>query len=254
VTPTVPIVNRLIDALPRTDRQRFVASCTPVELGFAEVLAEPDDRIRHVYFPTRSLISLVTAIDHGANLEVGMVGNEGMLGIPLIFGVDASGLRSIVQGAGTALRMEARQFRRELAQSPALLHLLQLYVYVVLSQLAQTAACTRFHVVEARLARWLLMTQDRAHSERFHVTHEFLAFMLGVRRVGVTKAATALQTARLIRYHRGNVVVLDRAGLEAASCGCYAADKATYARVMGSGRVSSRRRESERDAVGKKPV
>ena len=254
MVPTAPVVNRLIGALPRADRQRFLASCTPVELGFAEVLGEPDYRIRHIYFPTGSLISLVMTIDDGANLEVGMVGNEGMLGIPLIFGVDASRLRSIVQGSGTALRMEARQFRRELARSPALLRLLQLYVYVVVSQLAQTAACTRFHVVEARLARWLLMTQDRAHSERFHVTHEFLAFMLGVRRVGVTKAATALQTARLISYHRGNVRVLDRAGLEAASCGCYAADKATYARVMGSGRISSRRRESERDAVGKKPV
>jgi CRP-like cAMP-binding protein len=252
VVPTAPVVNRLIGALPRADRQRFLASCTPVELGFAEVLGEPDDRIRHVYFPTRSLISLVMAIDHGANLEVGMVGNEGMLGIPLIFGVDASRLRSIVQGSGTALRMEARQFRRELARSPALLRLLQLYVYVVVSQLAQTAACTRFHVVEARLARWLLMTQDRAHSEQFHVTHEFLAFMLGVRRVGVTKAATALQTARLIRYHRGNVMVLDRAGLEAASCGCYAADKAIYTQVMGSGPVSTR--ASERDAVGKEPV
>jgi len=252
VAPTAPVVNRLIGALPRADRQRFLASCTPVELGFAEVLGEPDDRIRHVYFPTRSLISLVMAIDHGANLEVGMVGNEGMLGIPLIFGVDASRLRSIVQGSGTALRMEARQFRRELARSPALLRLLQLYVYVVVSQLAQTAACTRFHVVEARLARWLLMTQDRAHSKQFHVTHEFLAFMLGVRRVGVTKAATALQTARLIRYHRGNVMVLDRAGLEAASCGCYAADKAIYTQVMGSGPVSTR--ASERDAVGKEPV
>jgi CRP-like cAMP-binding protein len=251
---TAPIVNRLIGALPRTDRQLFLANCTPVELAFAEVLAEPDERIRHVYFPTRSLISLVMAIDGRANLEVGMVGDEGMLGIPLVLGVDASRLRALVQGSGTALRMEARQFRRELARSPALLRLMQRYLYVLLSQLGQTAACTRFHVVEARLARWLLMTQDRAHSVQFHVTHEFLAFMLGVRRVGVTKAATALQTARLISYHRGNVRVLDRPGLEAASCGCYAADKATYTRVMGSRRVSTRRRGSERDAVGEEPI
>lgn len=228
----VPAANRLLDAMPRRERQRFLADCERVDLVFADVLARPGERIRHVYFPTDSLISLVSPIDDEDSLEVGMVGDEGMLGLALALGVNVSPLHAVVQGAGPALRMDAMKFRRQLRASPALQRILKRYLYVVMSQLAQTAACTRYHVVEARLARWLLMTHDRTHADAFHVTHEFLAYMLGVRRVGITKAASALQARKLISYRRGDIRVIDRAGLETASCGCYRTDRATYARVM----------------------
>ncbi|NMG73971.1 helix-turn-helix domain-containing protein [Aromatoleum diolicum] len=228
-----PATNRLLEALPDKDRQHFLSGCEPVTLAFGEVLAEPGEPIRHVYFPTESFISLTTKpIDDCASLEVGLVGDEGMVGSPLVLGVNVSLLHAVVQGAGSALRMDAALFCRELEKSRALRCVLKRYLHVVMGQLAQNAACTRFHVVEERLARWLLMTQDRAHSNQFHATHEFLAYMLGVRRVGVTKAATALQHRNLISYSRGNVTIVDRSGLEAAACGCYATDNATYAKMM----------------------
>ncbi len=228
-----PAANRLLASLPRTDRQRFLVDCKSVDLEFAETLAEPGEPIRHVYFPTASFISLTTLVDSSANLEVGLIGDEGMLGISLTLGVNVSPLRALVQGQGLALRMGAVAFRRQLKGSLALQRQLNRYLYVIIRQLAQGAGCTRFHVVEARLARWLLMTHDRAHSAKFHVTHEFLGYMLGVRRVGVTNAATALQNRNLIQYNRGDITILDRRGLEAAACACYAADTATYARTMG---------------------
>ncbi len=228
----IPAVNQLLESLPSVDQRRLLTGCEPVELVFSDVLYTPGDRLKHVYFPLKGFISLIMPVDDGAALEVGLVGNEGMFGIPLVLGVDASPVRAVVQGAGSALRMDAASFIRELGRSPALQREIDRYVFVQLSQLAQTAACTRFHVVEARLARWLLMTQDRAHSSTFHITQEFLAFMLGVRRVGVTKAARSLQRRSLIHYSRGDITVLDRRGLKAASCGCYQADRDSYDRIL----------------------
>ena len=224
--------NHLIERLPRKDRLRLLSLCEPIDLVFAEVLCEPGERTRYVYFPVDGFISLLTQIDGKAALEVGMVGREGMLGIQLAMGVSTTPLHALVQGAGSAWRIGAGVFKRELVQSGALRNGLSRYAYVLMSQLATSAACLRYHEIGPRLARWLLMSQDRAHADRFRVTQEFLSYMLGVRRVGVTRAASELQRAGHIRYRRGVLTVLDRAGLEAAACDCYAADRRSYAKVL----------------------
>jgi CRP-like cAMP-binding protein len=227
------VENHLIAQLPRRDRMRLLAVCEPVQLELGTVLCEPGEATRHVYFPNDCFISLVSAIEGEPGLEVGMAGREGMLGAQLVLGVNAIPLHALVQGAGTAQRVGAAPFRRELDRSQAMQRVLNRYLYVLMAQLATSAACTRFHSVGPRLARWLLMTQDRARSDSFHLTHEFLAHMLGVRRVGITHAASDLQRRELIRYHRGEITVLDRAGLEASACGCYAADRHAYVRMLG---------------------
>lgn len=226
-------VNRLLATLPSKDRKEIIANCESVELCLAQIISEPGQTIHHVYFPIDSFISLVTPPDDNAGLEVGLVGNEGMIGTPLILGIDVTPLRTFVQGAGPAWCMTSERFHDVLKQSSALQATLNRYLYVLMNQLAQMVTCTRFHLVEARLARWLLMTQDRAHSDQFHITHEFLAFMLGVRRVGVTKAASALQQRELIHYSRGNITVIDRGGLKAAACGCYGAAESLYEQILG---------------------
>jgi CRP-like cAMP-binding protein len=224
--------NHLIELLPSKDRRSLLAVCEPVVLVLSEVLCESGKPTRHVYFPISSTISLVTPIDGKPVLEVGLVGREGMVGAQLALGVATTSLHGVVQGAGKAWRVKSPAFRRELAESPALRNCLNRYLYVLMTQFAVSAACLRFHLIGPRLARWLLMTQDRAHANSFHVTHEFLAFMLGVRRVGITAAAGALQRAGLIEYQRGEIIVLNRRGLEAAACGCYAAQRKSYAEVL----------------------
>jgi CRP-like cAMP-binding protein len=226
------VQNHLIDLLPRAGRRAILAICEPVDLVLSDRLGATDAVTRYAYFPVDAIISLVTPIDGKPVLEVGMVGREGMVGAELVLGVLKSPLHSVVQGPGKAWRIPSAAFRRELARNPALRSVLNRYIYVLLAQLGESAACLRFHLIGPRLARWLLMMQDRAHSDNFHVTHEFLAYMLGVRRVGITAAAGLLQDGGLIEYRRGQMMVLSRRGLENAACGCYAADQRTYSRVM----------------------
>jgi len=227
------VENNLIELLPTKDRARLLAICEPVELVLSEVLCEPGKPTLHVYFPTHGFISLVAMVDGSRGVEVGMVGREGMLGAQLALGVVTAPLHALVQGSGTAWRIAAAPFKRELARSPALRNALNRYLYVLMAQQATSAACLRFHLIGQRLARWLLMSQDRAQSDSFHFTHEFLAYMLGMRRVGITAAASALQRDGLIRYHRGEITVLDRTGLEATTCGCYATNQQTYYDLLG---------------------
>lgn len=226
------VTNRLIEALPRKDRKRLLDLCEPVDLVFDAILCEPDQPFRQVYFPLTGFVSLVASVGDHPPLEMGLIGNEGMLGATVALGINEVPLRGVVQGAGTALRISAPAFRRELRDSPSLQQGLNRYLYVLMAQLAQTAACTRFHEVEARLARWLLLTHDRAHADHFHLTHKYLADMLGVRRSGVTIAAGALQQRDLIEYARGEIRIVDRAGLEGAACECYGAVVEYYARLM----------------------
>lgn len=226
------IENLLIHILPLQDRLNLLAICKPVALDISKILCEPGTLTRYVYFPTEGFISLVARTDDGPGVEVGMVGREGMLGAQLVLGVVTAPLRALVQGQGMALRASTSAFRSELASSEALQRCLDRYLYVLMAQMATSAACLRSHAITPRLARWLLMTQDRAGSNSFHVTHEFLSYMLGVRREGVTNAAGALQQNGLIEYRRGNIKILDRSGLKNEACGCYAIDRQIYTKVM----------------------
>jgi CRP-like cAMP-binding protein len=215
------VSNLLLASLPKKAYRDLVPELVPSQLVFGDVLYEPDARMRDVYFPSDCLVSLLTVTDEHFALEVGMVGREGMVGTALALGVPLSPVRAMVQGGGSALRMSSGRFARALRHSPPLQDGVHRYIHALMNQISRTAACNRFHVVEARLARWLLMTRDRLGSSEFRMTQEFLAAMLGVRRVGVTGAASALQRRRLIGYSRGLIRILDGAGLEAASCSCY---------------------------------
>lgn len=216
-----PAANRLLAALPKKEYRRLLPQLEQVAMPFAEIIYEPGDVIRHVYFPNDSIVSLLSVVAEHSTLEVGLVGNEGMAGLPVFMGVSTSHNRALVQGAGTAMRMKAAELRAESERLGPLHRLLRRYAHSLLTQVSQTAACNRFHMVDARLARWLLMTHDRVQSDEFRLTQEFMSNMLGVRREGVNKAAGTLQRNELISYSRGHIRVLDRASLEAVSCECY---------------------------------
>jgi CRP-like cAMP-binding protein len=227
------VANQVLATLSPRDYRRLETRFELVKLDFGQVLYEPGKAIRHVYFPIDCLISLLTAVDKRRTLEVGMVGNEGMAGMPFILGMGVSGVRAIVQGEGNALRMGSAPFRTEFNRNAPLQEALYRYTYALMAQISQTAACNRFHEAEARLARWLLMTRDRVESDEFPLTHEFLAHMLGLRREGITEAASALKRRKLITYARGKIQILDVKGLKAASCSCYQMVKTVYERVQG---------------------
>jgi hypothetical protein len=224
--------NHLINLLPKKDRLRLMAACDLVDLPLAEVLSDPGKPTQYVYFPTAGFISLIAVVKGSPGVEVGMVGREGMLGVQLALGVATAPLHALVQGQGKALRISTKAFKAELSASPALQGALLRYLYVLMAQLAESTACVRFHQIGPRLARWLLMTQDRSQASSFDVTQAFLAYMLGVRRVGISTAAGAFQKSGLISYSRGEMTVLNRKGLERAACGCYAADLNTYAELL----------------------
>lgn len=220
--------NMLVDVLPSWQRSQFLAQCEMVKIQFGECLSEKTQSIRYVYVPLTGFASLVISLDGRKPLELNMIGSEGMLGAELVLGTTVAPYTSVVQGSGTALRMGVSEFSSQLDSSPELRRICKLYVHVLVEQLAQSIACNCFHDVSRRLARWLLMTHDRAHGEELELTHAFLATMLGVRRSAVTIAAGNLQRKNLISYSRGQVRVLSRGGLEEISCECYAAGVRTY--------------------------
>jgi CRP-like cAMP-binding protein len=213
--------NLLLAALPPHELAQMLPMLDQVKVEVGAVLSDQGDPIRHIYFPHDCLVSLLAVAEGRMTLEVGLVGREGMLGATVALGHDTTQVRAVVQRAGTAYRMDSAAFRAEFARNPSLQRVLYRYTDTLLAQAIQIAVCSRFHVLEARLARSLLITRDRLQSDKFHLTHEFLAHALGVRRVGVTKAASALQQQGLIIYSRGNIEILDPEGLAAASCTCY---------------------------------
>ena len=214
--------NRLLRGLPADELERFGSASETVELKFGSSIYKLGDRIDHVYFPHSGIISLLAAVEESSTLEVGIVGNEGMAGLALFLGVRRSRVKAIVQGSGTATRMKAAAFEQACNNGGALSGALRRFTHSMITQISQSAVCFRFHVIEMRLARWLLMTSDRTESNEFPMTQEFLSHMLGVRREAVNRAALSLQRRSLIAHSRSNILIIDRLGLEAASCPCYA--------------------------------
>jgi CRP-like cAMP-binding protein len=213
--------NQLLAALSAKDYRSLVPLLEQVPLKFGAIIYEPGSAIGHAYFPEIGIISLLSPVDANSTLELGIVGDEGMVGLPIFLGVKKSLYLAIVQGSGTAVRITSRDLESACKTATSLSKVLQRYTHSFLTQISQSAACNRFHPVDNRLARWLLMTHDRMHTDEFKITQEFLSNMLGVRREAVNRAAVNLQKKGLITFSRGNLKVLSRAGLEKATCACY---------------------------------
>jgi CRP-like cAMP-binding protein len=227
-----PRQNHLLAALPASDFQRLEPHLELVSMKLGDVLYEPGDRLRHVYFPTTSIVSLLYVMEDGASAEIAIVGNEGILGISLFMGGETTPSRAVVQSAGYGFRLKAQALKSEFGRFGPTLHLLLRYTQALITQMAQTAVCNRHHSVDQQLCRWLLLSLDRLASNELSMTQELIANMLGVRREGVTEAAGKLQDVGLIRYRRGRITVIDRPGLEARSCECYQVVKTELDRLL----------------------
>jgi CRP-like cAMP-binding protein len=216
-----PIANQLLAALPKKDYQALQPNLEEIPLVFDDLIYRPNVLITDVYFPNSGIVSLLAGVNERSTLEVGLVGNEGMVGLSVFFGVNSSSNRAVVQGAGSAMKLKATALRKECNKGGVLSRLLLLYSHSMMTQITQAAVCNQFHAIDARLARWLLMTHDRIGTDEFQITQDFLSNMLGVRREGVSIAAGDLQKRKLIRYSRGRLEILNRPGLETTACACY---------------------------------
>lgn len=213
--------NRLLTALPLNDYEMLLPYLENVSIPFESSIYQIGHEMGHVYFPNSGIISLLASVEESSTIEVGIVGREGMVGLPLVLGVTKSSVKAIVQGEGTAMKMDAKDFNNECRRGGSLLQLLLRFTHSMMMQISQSAVCFRFHAIETRLARWLLMTSDRTETNEFLITQNFLSNMLGVRREAVNKAARSLQGKKLIAYGRSNIIIIDRPGLEATACACY---------------------------------
>ncbi len=231
-TPHAPRQNRLLAALPAEEFARLEPGLELVPLPLGQVIYESGSELRHVYFPTDSIVSLLYVMEDGASAEIAVVGNEGIIGVALFMGGETMPNRALVQSAGHAYRLKGQLLKDEFNRSGGLQHLLLRYTQALLTQMGQTAVCNRHHTLDQQLCRWLLLSHDRLQSDELVMTQELIANMLGVRREGVTAAAGNLQRAGLITYHRGHITVVDRAGLEARACECYAVVRKEFDRLL----------------------
>jgi CRP-like cAMP-binding protein len=227
-----PAANHLLAALPDAERRRWSPQLERVDMPLGHVLYESGGTLSHVYFPTTAIVSLLYVMGNGASAEIAVVGNEGIVGISLFMGGDSTSSRAVVQSAGLGFRLKAQIVKEEFNRTGPVLHLLLRYTQALITQMAQTAVCNRHHTLDQQLCRWLLLSLDRLQGNELEMTQELIANMLGVRREGVTEGAVKLQQAGLIRYSRGHITVLDRAGLETRSCECYSVVKKEYNRLL----------------------